>query len=358
MQTAIPFIFMRAGTSRGLFFNKKDLPDDRQTLSKILTTVVGSADPLNINGLGGGNAVTTKVAILSQAQDDWGDIDYFFAQVAVDKEEVDYKPTCGNILSGVAAAAVEMGLFKTTSDYADIKINAVNTGARVISSIHLKDGMPLYGGDAEIAGVTRNASPVTLKFMDVAGSVTGALLPTGNAKDTIDGIDVTCMDIAMPVVIAKAEDFGIKGDETAESLNENKVLFDKMEKIRLQAGKMMGMGDVSQSVVPKFGLVSPARAGGTMTVRYFMPWKTHASLAVTASQCFSGCVLAPNTVTDDMVDVPTVDSPVTITLEHPLGTMDVIVDYKCGDDFQIVSAGLVRTARKLASGHVFVPQDI
>ncbi len=355
MQTSIPFIFMRAGTSRGAYFNKKDLPEDRDTLAQVLISVMGSGDALNINGLGGTNAVTTKVAILSKSDDEWADIDYFFAQVSPDKHEVDFKPTCGNILSAVAAASVEMGLFTTDKNTADIKIKAVNTGARIISTITLKGGTPLYHGDTVLAGIAQNGAPVTLKFMDATGAVTGALLPTGNSQDIIDDIAVTCMDVAMPMVIAKAEDFGLDGMESVQDLDANTDFFAKMENIRIEAGRRMGMGDVGSSVVPKFAVLSPARAGGTICVRYFMPWKTHPSVAVTGAQCIASCLLAPQTVTDDMVDCTALLSPATIELEHPAGSLEVVVDYQDGDDFEIVSAGLIRTVRKLASGMVFVP---
>ena len=357
-QTGIPFLFMRGGTSRGPYFKRDDLPKDRETLTEVLLSVVGSGHPLNIDGIGGGAAVTTKVAMLSKSEDEWADIDYFFAQVSVEDRLVDYKPTCGNILSGVGPAAIEMGLIGATKGTTQVNILAVNTGARVTANVQTSAAGVIYGGDAQIDGVPGSAAPVSLQFMDTVGSVTGAFLPTGNLVDTFDGIPVTCMDVAMPMVIAKAEDFGLTGHETAEDLDKDRDFFARMEAVRLKAGEAMGMGDVSKSVTPKFGLLSPAREGGTIATRYFMPWNTHPTMAVTGSQCLASCVLTPGTVADGMAVIPN-EVPSTITLEHPLGKIDVVVDYLNGPSgFELRSAGLVRTARKLAEGTVFVPSQI
>ena len=357
-QTAIPYVFMRGGTSRGPYFNSADLPSDRETLAEVLLSVVGSGHPLNIDGIGGGNAVTTKVAMLSWSEDPWVDIDYFFAQVSVEDRLVDFKPTCGNILSGVASAAIEMGLIHAQEGSTQVNIRAVNTGAKVAARVQTDGTAVIYDGDASIDGVPGTAAPVELNFMEVAGSSTGAFLPTGNVIDTFDGIEVTCMDVAMPMVIARAADFGLTGYETVAELDANKEFFAQMEAIRIQAGAAMGMGDVSSSVTPKFGILAPAQSGGTVATRYFMPWNTHPTMAVTGSQCMASCVLTPETVADGMC--PTIESgPVTVTLEHPMGTMDVIIDFERNDGaFVHKSAGLVRTCRKLAQGDVFIPQSI
>lgn len=356
-QTGIPFTFMRGGTSRGPYFQRADLPEDLETLAEVLIAAVGSGHPLNIDGIGGGAAVTTKVAMLSRSDDDWADIDYFFAQVSVEDRLVDYKPTCGNILSGVGPAAIEMGLIVPTGDVTKVKIRAVNTGAQVLATVQTPGGRLTYEGTAEIAGVPGAAAPVALSFMGVVGSSTGAFLPTGNLIDTIDGIDVTCMDVAMPVVIARAADFGLTGHESAADLDENRAFFARMEAIRREAGARMGMGDVAKSVTPKFGLLAPARNGGTVAARYFMPWNTHPTMAVTGAQCLASCALTPGTVADGMLDRPT-SGPAEIVLEHASGVIDVLVDFSAENGFTLNSAGLVRTARKLADGHVYVPARI
>ncbi len=357
-QTAIPFLFMRGGTSRGPYLNRADLPEDLETLAQVLIAMVGSGHPLNIDGIGGGNAVTTKVAMLSRSQDDWADIDYFFAQVSVDDRTVDFKPTCGNILSGVGPAAIEMGLFDASGAVTAVNIRAVNTGARVVAKVQTPNGAVSYDGDAAIDGVPDTAAPVGLQFMDTVGGATGAFLPTGNLIDTFDGIEVTCMDVAMPMAIARADSFGLTGYESSEELNDNAAFFAAMEAVRIKAGEAMGIKDVAQSVTPKFGLFAPARDGGTVAARYFMPWKTHPTMAVTGAQCLASCVLTPGTVAEGLA-ARSNDRPATITLEHASGKIDVLVDYEVTTDgIDLRSAGLVRTCRLLARGEVMVPKQV
>ena len=358
MQTAIPFYFMRGGTSRGPYMNQADLPSDRDQLAEVLCAAVGSGHPLNIDGIGGGNAVTTKVAILSASDDEWADIDYFFAQVSVEDKLVDFKPTCGNILTAVGPAAIEMGLLPAQDGITNVNIRAVNTGARIMSRVQTPGGMVSYEGEAAIDGVPGTSAPIELNFMDVAGSSTGAFLPTSNLIDVVDGIEVTCMDVAMPMVMARAADFGLTGHETREELDANKDFFAKMEAIRIKAGALMGMGDCSQSVTPKFGIFAPHDEVGHITTRYFMPWSTHPTMAVTGSQCMASCALTPGTIAYDMMTAPN-ETPATIHLHHPMGVMDVVIDYDMTEDgFTHRSAGLIRTARKLAKGELFIPASI
>ncbi len=357
-QTSIPFLFMRGGTSRGPYMNRADLPEDRETLAQVLVAAVGSGHPLNIDGIGGGDAVTTKVAMLSRGEDGWADVDYFFAQVGVEDGLVDFKPTCGNILVGVGPAAIEMGLVAPTGDVTDVKIRAVNTGARVVARVQTPGGRVNYAGEASIDGVPGTSAPIELLFLDTVGGVTGSMFPTGNKVDVIDGVEVTCMDVAMPIVIARAADFGLTGTETAAELNANEDFFARMEPIRVEAGKRMGMGDVSQSVTPKFALVAAPVAGGNALTRYFMPKKCHPSLAVTGSQCLSACLLCPGTVAAGIVARPNEEKAL-MRLEHPMGILDVIMETRDGDaGFEVASAGLVRTARKLAAGELFVPASV
>lgn len=358
-QTAIPYVFMRGGTSRGPYMRRSDLPEDREQLAEVLMAIVGAGHPINIDGIGGSVAVTTKVAMLSASEDDWADVDYFFAQVSVTERLVDFKPTCGNILVGVGPAAIEMGLVAPEPDETTVRIRAVNTGARVLAKVRTSDGAVTYAGEAAIDGVPGTAAPIDLQFMDVTGGATGAMFPTGNRQDEIDEIAVTCIDVAMPMVIARAKDFGLSGYESAAELDANTEFYARMEPIRRQAGELMGMGDVSDSVTPKFGLIAPAQDGGAMAVRYFMPRNCHPSLAVTGSQALSACLLCPGTVAEGLGTQVPQSSPALLHLEHPMGKLEVIVDYtREGSAFEIVSAGLVRTARKLASGDVFVPASV
>ena len=358
-QTAVPYLFFRGGTSRGPYILRTDLPEDRGKLAEVLSAIVGSGHPLNIDGIGGGVAVTTKVAMLSRSDDGWADIDYFFAQVSVEDCRVDFGPTCGNILVGVGPASIEMGLVKPQDQTTEVRIRAVNTGARVLSVIRTPDGVVSYDGKASIDGVPGTSSPVQLKFMDTAGGITGAMFPTGARIDTIDGVKVSCLDVAMPMVIAQARDLGVACCEPAEELTANKVLMKRLEAIRIRAGERMGMGDVSTSVIPKFGLVAPPRNGGTIATRYFMPWDCHPSLAVTGAQCLAACVLAGGTVCDGLTGQGKHASPASIALEHPMGRVDVTVEFiRSSSEFRVLSTGLVRTARKLAEGRVFVPRSV
>lgn len=357
-QTAIPFHFFRGGTSRGPYFRREDLPQDRGTLARVLVALVGSGHKLNIDGIGGGAAVTTKVAMLSRSETPGCDIDYFFAQVSVEDGLVDFKPTCGNILSGVGPAALEMGLFAPQGDVTRIRIRSVNTEARVEAVVQTPGGKVEYEGTAAIDGVPGTAAPIYLNFMDVVGSATGALLPTGKLRDVIEGVEVTCMDVAMPIAIARASDFGLTGHETVEELDANRDFFARMEPIRQEAGCRMGMGDVAKSVTPKFALLAPPRDGGTVTARYFMPWNCHPTMAVTGAQCLASCVLMPGTVAEGLFTPPAAQ-PALVLIEHPGGVIDVTVDYENGEGgFALKSAGLLRTARLLTRGEVMVPGTI
>ncbi|MEL7173479.1 MAG: 4-oxalomesaconate tautomerase [Pseudomonadota bacterium] len=357
-QTSIPFLFMRGGTSRGPYLNRADLPADRDELAKVLVAMMGSGHPINIDGLGGGTAVTTKVAMLSPSKDEWADVDYFFAQVSVEDCLVDFKPSCGNILVGVGPAAIEMGLVAPRGETTDVRIRAVNTGTKVSARVHTPDGAVNYEGDATIDGVPGSAAPIDLQFMETVGSMTSGLFPTGARRETVEGVEVSCMDVAMPMVLARAADFGLTGYETPAELDQNTDFMARMEGVRKAAGERMGMGDVTKSVTPKFGLLAPPRDGGSAAVRYFMPWNCHPTLAVTGAQCISACLLCPGTVGEGIGALPA-GSPAELSLEHPMGQLLVTVDFEReGDAFAVRSAGLVRTARKLAAGEVFVPSSI
>lgn len=358
-QAAIPYLFLRGGTSRGPYFRRSDLPADLDQLAEVLMAVVGAGHPLNIDGIGGGNAVTTKVVMLSRSDEADVDVDYFFAQVSVTERLVDFAPTCGNMLVGVGPAAIEMGLVPAKDGETPVRIRAVNTGALVEAVVQTPGGRVTYAGEVEIAGVPGTAAPVALNFLDVVGSRTGVMFPTGQRTDVIGGIAVSCVDVAMPMMIARAADFGLTGYETQAELDADKDLFARMEAVRLEAGKLMGLGDVTKSVVPKIGLISPPRAEGAhLTARYFMPWETHPSLAVTGSQCLAACAIAPGTVAES-VAAPVAGSPEMIRIEHPMGEMEVLVTFtRDGDAFEFHSAGVVRTARLIARGEVMVPAQL
>jgi 4-oxalomesaconate tautomerase len=357
-QTPIPFLFMRGGTSRGPYFNRAVLPTERDDLTRVLITAIGAGHPLNIDGIGGGAMVTTKVAMLSPSSDDWADVDYFFAQVGVDRQEVDYGPTCGNILSGVGPAALEMGLVESQGEVTRVRILAVHTGARVEALVQTPGGRVSYTGDTRIDGVPGTGAPIQLNFMDTVGSLTGSLLPTGQTKDVIQGVEITCMDVAMPMMIARAADFGLSGYESRAELDANRLLLDRLEAVRLEAGQRMGLGDVARSVTPKIGLLAPPRVGGAICARYFTPWACHPSMAVTGSQCLAACLLYPGTVAQGIA-ASIADSPALVKIEHPSGDICVTVEFTAKETgVEIRSAGLLRTARLLARGDLMIPGEV
>jgi len=353
-QTPIPYLFMRGGSSRGPYFRREDLPAERDALSEVLMAVVGAGHPHNIDGIGGGTAVTTKVAMLSRSEAG-SDIDYFFAQVAVKERLVDYGPTCGNMLVGVGPAAIEMGLIPVQGEETRVRIRAVNTGAFIEAVVQTPGGQVNYEGNTAIDGVPGSAAPVGLNFLDVIGTTCGTLLPTGQARDEIDGIEVTCIDVSMPMVIARAADFGLTGYETPAELDANRDFYARFEPMRIEAGRRMGLGDVTKSVTPKFAVLAPAQRGGAIAARYFMPWNCHPTMAVTGSQCIAACAVAPGTVAEGIASPPE-DRSLPMRVEHPAGEIEVTMDYSNGaEGFAIRSAGLIRTARLIARGEVMVP---
>lgn len=251
-----------------------------------------------------------------------------------------------------------MGRVSATDQVTEVKIRAVSTGARVVARIRTEEGRVVHDGDAAIDGVPGTAAPVELLIMDVVGGSTGAMFPAGNRVDEIDGIAVICMDVAIPTVIARAEDFGLSGAETATDLDARPDFHARMEPIRRKAGALMGLGDVSDAVTPKFGLVAPPKAGGDALVPCFIPWNCHPTLAVTGCQCLAACLLAPATVAEGPVQARD-RGPHRLRLEHPMGILEVVVDHRReGETFELCSAGLTRTARKIAEGKVFVPRRV
>ena len=353
----IPALLMRGGTSRAPYFLAADLPEDRDALAHVLIAAMGAGSPLQVDGIGGGQPTTSKVAMLSPSNDEWAEVDYFFAQVHAERAEVDFSPSCGNILAGVGPAAIELGLVAPVGETTAVRIRNINTGARIEALVETPNGTVNYDGDARIDGVPGTSAPIILNFRDVVGSKTGALFPTGSAREQIQGIDVTCIDVAMPMVIGRARDFGVSGYEGRDELDANGALFAAIERVRLEAGERMGLGDVKQSVVPKFGLLAAPREGGAIAARYFMPWKTHPSFAVTGAVCVSSCLAAGGTVAEGLAVLPD-ERPMPLAIEHPSGRIDVVLDAeRTTNGLDLRSAGLLRTARRLMRGDVSVPQS-
>jgi 4-oxalomesaconate tautomerase len=357
-QAAIPCTLMRGGTSRGPFFRLSDLPMDPEMRDRVLLAVMGSPDLRQIDGLGGADPLTSKVAMVGPSSQPGCDIDYLFAQVAIDKAIVDTSPSCGNMLAGVGPFAIESGMIAANDGETRVMIHNVNTRSRIDAIVRTPEGQVEYEGDAAIDGVPGTAAPIFLNFMDVVGSKTGSLLATGKVREEIDGVAVTCIDVAMPMVLMRAEDLGLTGYEGRPELDARSDLFRRMEPIRLEAGARMGLGDVSDMVIPKIGLLAPPRAGGSITSRYFTPHRLHAAHAVTGGICVATACALEGSVADGLVDLPP-GNPRSIRIEHPSGQIDVRLETGGhGAALQVISAGLLRTARKLMSGEVYVPASL
>jgi len=357
-QRAIPCVLMRGGTSKGPYFKMSDLPEDPAVRDRVLLAVMGSPDVRQIDGIGGADTLTSKVAMVGPSSVSGCDVDYLFAQVSVDQPIVDTAPSCGNMLAGVGPFAIEAGMVTAQDGETTVTIHNVNTASRIEAVLQTPDGMVEYEGDCSINGVPGTGAPILLKFLDVAGSKTGSLIPTGQPKEEIDGIPVTCMDVAMPMVIMKAADLGKTGYESKVELDADADMRKRLSNIRLEAGRRMGLGDVTAKVIPKVGLIAPPRAGGSITSRYFVPHNCHAAHAVTGGICIATCAVMEGTVADGISEVK--KTPVErITIEHPSGSLEVELSVRGFDsDLSFVYGGVVRTARRLFEGRVLVPASV
>ncbi|WEX90832.1 4-oxalomesaconate tautomerase [Sinorhizobium garamanticum] len=344
---SVPCVLMRGGTSKGPFFLASDLPADQAERDQILLSVMGSGHPLQIDGIGGGNPVTSKVAIIGPSTVPGADVDYLFAQVRVDQQMVDTSPNCGNMLAAVGPFSIEAGLVLARGATTLVRIHNVNTGKLIEAEVPTPDGKVAYLGDASIDGVPGKAAPIALTFMDAAGARTGKLFPTGQSLEYIDGIAVTCIDCAMPMVLFDAEAIGATGNETAAELNADKAALGRIEALRMEAGRRMGMGDVSDQVTPKPVLVSKPKGNGDINVRYFMPHQCHPSLATTGAVGIATACIARNTVASRLTGLRA--PPLVLSIEHPSGHLDVKLQERDGK----IVAGILRTARRLFEGHVF-----
>jgi len=359
MLTSIPCTLMRGGTSKGLYFNAADLPADRDTRDRVLLAAMGSPDVRQIDGVGGAHPLTSKVAVLKRSERDDADIDYLFLQVVVDKAEVSDSQNCGNILAGVGPWAVENGLVKAKHDITPVRIHMVNTGSIAVAHVQTPGGHVEYEGDARIDGVPGTAAPIPTDFLDVAGSSCGALLPTGSAVDVVDGIEVTCIDNGMPVVILRASDLGKTGEESPEALEADTALKARVEKIRLALGPKMNLGDVTKKTVPKMSLVSKARHGGIISTRTFIPHRVHEAIGVLGAVSVATACVLPGSVAAQVAGINRPDGSMQLEVEHPTGffTVDLDVSFVDGQ-LKVRRSALLRTARKLMRGEVFVPSKV
>lgn len=350
----IPCMLIRGGTSKGAYFLASDLPQPPELRDQLLIKVMGSGDIQQINGIGGGTTLTSKVGIVSRSDSEDAELDYFFAQVGVEEKVVDTKPSCGNILSGVIAFASEKGLIELADGITTVRVKNINTNTIVEVTAETPNKSLKFDGSTTIDGVPGTGSPVLLNFLDVGGAKTGKLFPTGSVREQINDIDVTCIDAAVPMVHIPAQALGLVGNETKLAIDSNQALLDKIESIRIIAGEKMGLGDVRTSVIPKVSIVSPPHNGGTITSRYLVPHNCHASHAVTGAICVGAASLIEGTVTHQQAS----GSSETVRIEHPSGKIDVKMVLLEGEHEPVIAqAALVRTARPLFKGEVYVAKQ-
>lgn len=350
---------MRGGTSKGLYFLDGDLPGDAGARDAVLLSVMGSPDPRQIDGMGGAHPLTSKVAVVGPSTVSGADVDYLFLQVVVDSAVVTDRQNCGNLLAGVGPFAIERGLCSADDGTATVRIHMVNTGGIATAAFEVRHGTPVYAGTTAISGVPGTAAPIRLDFADTAGSSCGALLPTGNRVDEIDGVQVTLIDNGMPVVVVRAADLGVTGYEEPADLELDDDLRRRLETIRLAAGPLMGLGDVADATVPKLTLVAPPRAGGSICTRTFIPHRCHDAIGVLGAVSVASAALLPGTpaasVAGDLAGG-------VVVVEHPTGTFDAAVDIEVGPDgagdITVGRSGIIRTARKLMDGVVHPHEEL
>lgn len=353
-QRGIRCMMMRGGTSKGAYFLAEDLPSDVAARDRILLSVLGSPDPRQVDGIGGAHPLTSKVAIVSRSTEPGCDIDFLFAQVLVDKAQVDTTPNCGNILAGIGPFAIERGLVRAGDPTTRVRVRTVNTGTIAELLVETPGGYVTYEGDARIDGVPGTASPIAIDFLDAAGSVCGALLPTGNAVDRVGGIDVTLIDNGMPVIVLRASDVGRTGHESRDALQNDVELKARLEAIRLEAGPLMRLGDVATKVVPKIALVAPPVAGGNVCTRSFIPHECHASIGVFAAVTVATACVLPGSPAASVARLPA-GRVKTLSVEHPTGEFSVRIEVGGTADKPVVErAGLLRTARLLFDGITYM----
>lgn len=350
----ISTMLIRGGTSKGAYLLAEDLPEDEAARDAALLRLMGSPDARQIDGLGGAHPLTSKVAIVSCSTMPGCDIDFLFAQVGITEPRVDTTPNCGNILAGIGPFALVRGLVHATGEEARIRVRILNTGTLAELTLKTENGLAKTHGDARIDGVPGTAAPILIDFLDAEGSVCGALLPTGRVRDNILGVECTLIDNGMPVVVMKASDFGLTGYEAPAELDANLALKARIEAIRLEAGPLMNLGDVTKKVVPKMALVAPPNSGGHIATRCFIPHQCHASIGVFAAVTIGTASALPGSPAAEVVVMP--EGQVrTLSVEHPGGEFTLTLTLGgTADAPKVERAGLLRTARILMDGVAYV----
>jgi 4-oxalomesaconate tautomerase len=348
---------MRGGTSKGPFFLASDLPHDVQTRDRVLLAAMGSPDARQIDGVGGADPLTSKVAIVSRSSRPGIDIDYLFAQVSVDRPFVDVTPTCGNMLAAVGPFAIERGLVKPHDPITAVSIYMVNTETVAVAHVPTPGNEVTYAGGVSIAGVPGTAAAIRIDFRDTEGSVCGSLLPTGNPLDQLEGIEATLIDNGMPMVVLRAADLGKSGYEAPADLNSDQKLKTRLEAIRILAGQRMGLGDVRSKVIPKMTLIAPPQAGGHIMTRTFIPHKCHSAIGVLMAVTVGTACILPQSVARGIVRLDN-GSVQRLSIEHPSGEFSVEFQVEYSGALKVIRSSLIRTARALFRGELLVPHSV
>ena len=350
MSKGVRCMWMRGGTSKGGYFLAEDLPDNQALRDAFLMRAMGSPDPRQIDGMGGGDPLTSKIAVVRKSDRPAVDVDYLFLQVSVDAPLVSDAQNCGNLLAGVGPVAIARGLVKAQSPTTEVRIFMENTGQIAVARIETPNGEINEEGSASIDGVPGTAAPIALTFQDTAGSSCGSLLPSGQAKETINGIDVTMIDNGMPCVVLHAEDIGITGHETPAELEGNTELRQTLEALRLTCGPLMNLGDVAEKTVPKMTMVSRAQNGGAISTRTFIPHRCHKSIGVLGAVSVATACLIPESTAFGLAQRGS-STERYLSIEHPSGEMTVVAGLD--DQDNVKTAAILRTARKLMDGEIF-----
>ncbi len=356
MQLAIPYMHFRGGSSKGLFFLKKDLPEDENLRNQYLIAAIEGTtqgDSRQIDGLGGGSSLSSKIAIVSPSSVPEADLDYFFVQVQIGKGKVSTLQACGNMLAGVLPFAIESGIFKANSPTTSARINMVNTGGICEVIVQTPDYQVQYNGNTKIDGVVGTSAPIICNYLETVGATCGALLPTGNNIDIIHGIEATCIDNGMPVVIMRASDFELSGYESIAEFEANEPLKQTIEAIRLVAGEKMQLGDVSQQTIPKMCLIAPPIQGGVLHTRMFIPHVVHEAIGVLAAVSVATACILPKSITQHTAHYA--ENSSFFSVEHPSGEFTVNLEYSIkNQEVGIKSSGVIRTARLISKGEVYI----
>jgi 4-oxalomesaconate tautomerase len=350
---------MRGGTSKGLYFRLEDLPADVATRDAVLLAAMGSPDPRQIDGMGGAHPLTSKIAVVGPPTHPDADVDYLFLQAVVDEPRIDAGQNCGNLLAGVGPFAIEERLFAAKDGVTNVRINMLNTNSLAVAAIQTPGRKVRYDGEARIDGVPGTAAAIPIDFLDVAGSSCGALLPTGNARDVVDGVELTAIDNGMPVVVMRAHDFGKTGYESPEELEADTELKARIEAIRLQIGPRMNLGDVAKKTVPKMCLVAPPQHGGIICTRNFIPHRVHEAIGVFGAVSVATACVVPGSVAAEVAGIADVEAVKELEVEHPTGFFTVAMDVSVVEgEVKVRRSALLRTARRLMRGEVYVPASV